>query len=89
MFDSVLKGWFMLGKLGGYNSSNLQVHHNADDDQSFFSYDNGETLEESLGSFLHDVGEAEFRGSWARFRVDMGTCDELALDVLVRLIAWQ
>ena len=61
----------------------MQVYHNADsEDQSFFEYENGE-LEESLGSYLHDVGEAEFRGSWARFRVDLGTCDELALDVLV------
>ena len=25
LFDSVLKAWFMLGKLGGYNSNNLQV----------------------------------------------------------------
>lgn len=58
------------------------MFHNADDDQSFFDYNNAE-LEDCLGSYLHDVGETEFRGAWARFQVDMGTCDELALDVLV------
>lgn len=64
----------------------VQVFHNADgDDQSFFEYDNAE-LEESLGSYLHDVGEAEYKGSWARFRVDMGTCDELAIDVLINML---
>ena len=46
------------------------MFHNADDDRSFFEYDNSE-LEDSMGSFLHDVGEAEYRGMWARVRVDM------------------
>ncbi len=42
-------------------------------------------MDDSMGSFLHDVGEAEHRGAWARVRVDMGTCDELALDVLINM----
>ncbi|GAX83147.1 hypothetical protein CEUSTIGMA_g10573.t1 [Chlamydomonas eustigma] len=85
LLESVVKAWFMLGKLGGFNTSNLQVFHHADDDRSFFDYSN-EELEESMGSYLHDVGETEYRGNWARFRVDMGTCDELALDVMVNTL---
>ena len=61
------------------------MFHNANDDQSFFDYNNAE-LEDCLGSYLHDVGETEFRGTWARFQVDMGTCDEMAFDVLINAL---
>ena len=44
-----------------------QVHHNADDDQSYFEYESA-ALDDNMGSYLHDVGEVEFRGSWARVR---------------------
>jgi hypothetical protein len=30
-------------------------------------YDN-EELDLSMGSYLHDVGEVEYKGIWARFR---------------------
>lgn len=30
--------------------------------------------------------DAEFKGSWARFHVDLGTADELALDVLLNML---
>ena len=43
------------------------MHHNADDDQSYFEYENA-ALDDNMGSYLHDVGEVEFRGSWARVR---------------------
>lgn len=44
-----------------------QVFYNAGDDQSFFEYDRDE-LENSQGSFLHDLSELEVEGDWARFR---------------------
>jgi hypothetical protein len=30
--------------------------------------------------------DPEFKGSWARFHIDMGTADELALDVLLNML---
>jgi hypothetical protein len=30
--------------------------------------------------------DAEFKGSWARFHVDLGTADELAFDVLLNML---
>jgi hypothetical protein len=30
--------------------------------------------------------DAEFKGSWARFHVDLGTADELAFDVLINML---
>ena len=57
----------MVGKLGGYNSGNLQTYRNADDDHSFFEYSNNE-LEDDVGAFLHEATEVEYKGSWGRFR---------------------
>lgn len=30
--------------------------------------------------------DPEFKGSWARFHVDLGTADELAMDVLINML---
>jgi hypothetical protein len=30
--------------------------------------------------------DPEFKGSWARFHVDLGTADELAFDVLINML---
>lgn len=86
LLDSCVKAWFMVGKLGGYNSGNLQTYRNADDDHSFFEYSNNE-LEDDVGAFLHEATEVEYKGSWGRFRIDMGTADELCLDVLINMMA--
>jgi len=85
LLQAVLQAWFMVGKLGGYNSQNMQVFYNAGDDQSFFDYSRDE-LESSQGSYLHDLSELQVQGNWARFRIDMGTCDELALDVMLNAL---
>ena len=85
LLDSCIKAWFLVGKLGGFNSQNQQVHMNASDDLAFFEY-RTEDLEESMGSFIHDCGEVEYRKTWARVRVDMGTADEIALDVLINMM---
>ncbi|KAG2485664.1 hypothetical protein HYH03_015636 [Edaphochlamys debaryana] len=88
MLEGVLKSWFAVGKLGGYNSQNLQVYQNADDDQSYFDYDNDDmgAGEQRMASYIHDIGEVEFNESWARVWIDMGTADELALDVLINTL---
>ncbi|GLC50815.1 hypothetical protein PLESTB_000435100 [Pleodorina starrii] len=88
MLEGLLKSWFAVGKMGGYNSQNLQVYQNADDDQSFFEYDNDELEagENRMSSYVHDIGEVEYRGAWARVWIDMGTADELALDVLINML---
>ncbi|KIZ02254.1 hypothetical protein MNEG_5706 [Monoraphidium neglectum] len=129
MLSSALKSWFVIGKLGGYNSGNLQaralayapglgrdwagrrhaarlraahVYHNSAGDLSYLvagaDYDNSELRRASDGvgggdesgsamaSFMHEMGDPEFNGNMARFRCDMGTADEVALDVLINLL---
>ncbi|KAG2437610.1 hypothetical protein HYH02_011249 [Chlamydomonas schloesseri] len=88
LLEGVLRSWFAVGKLGGYNSQNLQVYQNADDDQSFFEYDNDElgAGENRMASYMHDMGDIEYQDDWARVWIDMGTADELSLDVLLNTL---
>lgn len=36
---------------------------------------------------MHEITELESRGDWSRFWVDMGTADEMALDILINALA--
>ncbi|KAG2429274.1 hypothetical protein HXX76_011042 [Chlamydomonas incerta] len=88
LLEGVLRSWFAVGKLGGYNSQNLQVYQNADDDQSFFEYDNDElgAGENRMASYMHDLGDIQYQDNWARVWIDLGTADELSLDVLLNTL---
>ena len=35
---------------------------------------------------MHECTDVEFKGSWARFHLDMGTADELAFDILINML---
>ncbi|MGB3136702.1 MAG: DUF3531 family protein [Nodosilinea sp.] len=82
--DEVFSSWFFLGKLGGFNAENLQVQDTGLD-ISYLSYDR-EQLTESMLSVMHNMGEVEYKGTWARCWFDLGTSDALALDVLVNTL---
>ncbi len=77
LFDS----WYVLGRLGGFNGSNLQSQEEGSD-LSWFSYENGEA-ENALPSLMHNLGQLEYEDHWARCWVDLGTCDVIAIDVLI------
>lgn len=77
LFDS----WFFLGKLGGFNAENLQVHEEGAD-VSWMAYD-GEGAERALPALMHNMGEMEYQADWARCWVDLGTSDGVAIDVLI------
>lgn len=83
MLQEIINSWFMLGRLGAYDSSNLQVLYS--DGTRGFEYDDQQDMT-SLQATMHDMGEIEYRGSWARFWVDMGTSDELAFDILINAL---
>jgi len=84
-FEEAIKAFFITGKLGGFNSINLQIFYSGETDFSFFHYCNKDA-DETIPAFLHELGKIEFKGKWARFYLDMGTCDELSLDILVNLL---
>ena len=85
LIEEVFKAWFVLGKLGGFNSFNMQAMENYDE-PSFMDYSMERAHEFSTDTsthVFHEMSEMEFQGQWARVYIDMGTADEMAFDVLI------
>lgn len=79
--EEVLDSWFFLGKLGGFNAENLQVQ-DVGIDISYMDYDT-DMADNSMMALMHNMGELEYEGVWARCWLDLGTTDALALDILI------
>ena len=82
--DGIFDSWYVLGRLGGFNSENLQTHEMGAD-ISWMSYENDDTSS-SLPSLMHNLGEFEFNECWARCWVDLGTSDLIAIDILINVL---
>ena len=83
--DGVFDSWYVLGRLGGFNAQNLQSHEEGSD-ISFMSYSD-ENAKSAIPSLMHNIGQLEYEGSWSRCWVDLGTCDALAIDVLINALS--
>ena len=83
--DGVFDSWYVIGRLGGFNSSNLQSQEEGSD-LSWMIYDN-EEFTNTLPSLMHNLGQLEYQGDWARCWVDLGTSDSLAIDVLINALS--
>jgi hypothetical protein len=82
--EEVLSSWFFLGKLGGFNAENLQVQ-DVGLEVSYMTYDtDGST--DSLPALMHNMGDVEYEGHWARCWFDLGTSDAIALDILINAL---
>jgi hypothetical protein len=82
--EEIFDSWFFLGKLGGFNAENLQVQ-DAGLELSYLPYreaDSGNVLV----SLMHNMGELEYQGVWARCWFDLGTTDAIALDILINAL---
>tara|TARA_B100000700_G_C15050080_1_gene859817 strand:+ start:146 stop:586 length:441 start_codon:yes stop_codon:yes gene_type:complete len=79
--DGIFDSWYVLGRLGGFNSGNLQANDEGAE-LSWFSYDQ-DNKNNNLPALMHNVGQVEFKENWARCWVDMGTSDAVAFDVLI------
>lgn len=86
LFEEVLASWFMMGRLGAYNAQNLQVFYKASEDISYMDYE-AEECDSGLHAFFHDMTQIELQGDWARCWVNLGTADELALDMLINALS--
>jgi hypothetical protein len=82
--DTVFDSWFFLGKLGGFNAENLQVQDEGAE-LSGMAYD-AEMAARAMPALMHNMGEMEYQGEWARCWLDLGTSDALALDVLINTL---
>jgi len=97
LLDGVWTAWHLLGRLGAFNGSNLQLFHG--DGIATEHYD-AYKLETAASTLFHDAGEVEAgpgggggggaplppTALWALDWVNMGTTDELALDVLANAL---
>ena len=79
--DGVFDSWYVIGRLGGFNSENMQSHEMGSD-LSWMNYENEESSS-NLPSLMHNLGEFEYQGCWGRCWVDLGTADAIAIDVLI------
>ena len=82
--DGVFDSWYVLGRLGGFNSENLQSHEQGSD-LSWMTYDD-ELSNSSLPSLMHNLGEMEYQDLWSRCWIDFGTSDSLSLDILINTL---
>ncbi|KAI4339316.1 hypothetical protein MLD38_024273 [Melastoma candidum] len=83
LIGSVIQSWYVMGRLGAFNSSNLQLAHMSMDFDPLYDVDKGMKV---IPSSFHDIGDIEFQDNWGRFWVDMGTADYLAVDVLLNCL---
>lgn len=83
--DTAFDSWFFLGKLGGFNAENQQVHEQDGAEVSWMAYD-GEQAERAQPALMHNMSAIEYQGEWARCWVDLGTSDDVALDVLINTL---
>ncbi len=79
--EELFNSWFYLGKLGGFNAERLQVQDTGVE-VSYLEYDTYQA-DASLMSLMHNMGSFEFLGTWGRCWFDLGTCDLMALDILI------
>ena len=82
--DGVFDSWYVLGRLGGFNSENLQSYETGSE-LSWISYDN-DHFNSVLPSLMHNLGEMEYQNLWSRCWVDFGTSDSLSMDILINVL---
>ena len=82
--EEVFNSWFYLGKLGAFNAENLQVQETGVD-LNYMTYDS-QGYDKSLLALMHNMGEFEYQGQWARCWFDLGTSDAIAIDILINAL---
>ncbi len=82
--DGIFDSWYVVGRLGGFNSENLQCSDQGSD-LNWMSYSN-ESAQTSLPALMHNLGQLEYQGKWARCWIDLGTSDAIAIDVLINAL---
>ncbi|KAF8021789.1 hypothetical protein BT93_G2045 [Corymbia citriodora subsp. variegata] len=83
LIGSVIQSWYVMGRLGAFNSSNMQLANMSMDYDPLYDADKGAKV---MPSSFHDIGDVEFQDNWGRFWVDLGTSDYFAIDVLLNCL---
>ncbi|XP_030459752.1 uncharacterized protein LOC115679860 [Syzygium oleosum] len=83
LIGSVIQSWYVMGRLGAFNSSNMQLANMSMDYDPLYDADKGTN---AMPSSFHDISDVEFQDNWGRFWVDLGTSDYFAVDVLLNCL---
>lgn len=83
LIGSVIQAWYVMGRLGAYNSSNLQMSNSSMEYDPLYDSDKGFKV---MPSSFHDISDVEFQDNWGRVWVDLGTADYFAIDVLLNCL---
>ncbi|KAL2485384.1 Protein of unknown function (DUF3531) [Abeliophyllum distichum] len=71
LLGSVIQSWYVMGRLGAFNSSNLQLASSSMEYNPLYDADKGFKV---MPSSFHDISDVEFQDNWGRIWVDLGTC---------------
>lgn len=83
ILGSVIQSWYVMGRLGAFNSSNLQLANLPMDHDPLYD---AEAVAVIMPSSFHDISDVEFQDNWGRVWVDLGTSDYFAVDVLLNCL---
>ncbi|KAG1361236.1 hypothetical protein COCNU_09G006990 [Cocos nucifera] len=83
LLGSVIQSWYVLGRLGAFNSSNLQLANSSMDYNPLYDSDKAARV---MPSSFHDISDVEFQDNWGRVWVDLGTSEFFAVDVLLNCL---
>lgn len=83
LLGSVIQSWYVMGRLGAFNSSNLQMASSSMEYNPLYDADKGFKV---MPSSFHDISNVEFQDNWGRIWVDLGTADFFSIDVLLNCL---
>ncbi|XP_051120772.1 uncharacterized protein LOC127244330 [Andrographis paniculata] len=83
LLGSVIQSWYLMGRLGAFNSANLQLANSSMEYDPLYDADKGS---KAMPSSFHDISDVEFQDNWGRVWVDLGTADFFSIDVLLNCL---
>ncbi|KAK6146367.1 hypothetical protein DH2020_020236 [Rehmannia glutinosa] len=83
LLGSVIQSWYVMGRLGAYNSANLQLGNSSMEYDPLYDADKGFKV---MPSSFHDISDVEFQDNWGRVWVDLGTADFFSIDILLNCL---
>ncbi|CAK7323802.1 unnamed protein product [Dovyalis caffra] len=63
LIGTVIQSWYLMGRLGGFNSSNLQLANSSMEYDPLYDADKGFKV---MPSSFHDISDVEFQDNWGR-----------------------
>ncbi|TKY68521.1 hypothetical protein E2542_SST04775 [Spatholobus suberectus] len=78
-----IRAWYIIGRLSGCNSMNMQLSQSPMDARPSYDYIQGANVEPTT---FYNIGDLEVQDNLARIWVDIGTVEPLLLDVLINAL---